>query len=290
MDLNLLKIFKKVAETGSLTKASKLLNHPKSKISRDLVKLEDQLQQTLLNRTPRGVSLTEAGYQLLQSVKEQLEEIENSIHAITNDTQTIKGSIKLTAPEDLASFIVTHLIFKFRDLYPEVNIEIYSATEYLDFQKHNIDLALRIGKLKDSGLIQKKVADIEVGLYASTHYIKAHPHIYQQEDLLENDVALIRDVYSTSLNKELGRTIRPCFSSNSMSMLKQFVTNNKGIATLPSFLCRSEMAKKQFARVLPKEIALNRSLFLLSPPAKYTPKHVKIFKDFLLLELQQELL
>ena len=138
MDLNLLKIFIKVADCGSLTKASKLLNHPKSKISRDIVKLENEFQQTLLKRSPRGVILTEQGFSLLQSTREQLEKLESSIQQIKTDTNTVKGSIKITAPEDLSNFFLTRLINKFIDRYPDISVELYSTTEFLDFQKYNI--------------------------------------------------------------------------------------------------------------------------------------------------------
>lgn len=182
MDLNLLKIFIKVADCGSLTKASKLLNHPKSKISRDLVKLETELEQTLLNRSPRGISLTEQGFNLLQSTRAQIEGLESSIHKIKSDPTEVKGNIKVTAPEDLSKFVLTRLISEFMDVYPDVTIELYSSTEFLDFKKHNIDLALRIGKLKDSSLIQRKIADVDVIFVASKHYVKANGEPNSLED------------------------------------------------------------------------------------------------------------
>ena len=170
MDLNLLKVFIKVADCGSLTKASKLLNHPKSKISRDLNKLEDEFEQTLLNRTPKGVTLTEHGFNLLQATRAQLEDLESSLQKVKSDPNEIKGKVKLTAPEDLSSFILTRLITEFMDKYPDVSIELFSTTEFLDFKKNNIDLALRIGKLDDSNLVQKKVTDIDVIFVGSNYY------------------------------------------------------------------------------------------------------------------------
>ncbi|MBK24548.1 MAG: hypothetical protein CME70_11190 [Halobacteriovorax sp.] len=289
MNLNLLKIFVKVADCGSLSRASKLLNHPKSKISRDLVKLENELEQTLLTRTPRGITLTEQGFMLLQSTRVQLEKLESSIQKIKSHSNEIKGNIKLTAPEDLSIFILTRLISEFMDLYQEVSIELYSTTEFLDFKKNDIDLALRIGRLEDSTLIQRKVTEVDVIFVASNHYIKANSQIKSINDLENNSCAIIKDVHGTPLNKDFHKGLKPKFSSNSMSALKEFVFRDKGIATLPSFLCKKELVTNEFSHVLPKHTYVNRNLYLLSPSTTYTPRHVKIFKDFIFDALKKEL-
>ncbi|MBC87147.1 MAG: hypothetical protein CL677_08185 [Bdellovibrionaceae bacterium] len=281
MDYNLLKIFVKVADCGSLTKASKVLNHPKSKISRDLVKLENELEQTLLIRTPRGITLTEQGFSLLQSTRSQLDALESSLQKLKSDPNNIKGNIKITAPEDLSQFILTRLITEFMDIYPDVTIELYSTSEFLDFRKNNIDLALRIGKLKDSSLIQKKIIDVDVIFVASKMYIKASGEISTLEDLRSHSVASIKDIDGSSFSKTLLKDQKLKFSSNSMSVLKDFVELDKGVATLPYFLCKKEIATHQFLHILPKHNYLSRSLFLLSPPSSFSPKHVKLFKKFL---------
>lgn len=288
MDLNLLKIFIKVAECGSLTKASKLLNHPKSKISRDLVKLENELEQSLLNRTPRGITLTEKGFDLLKSTKDQMERLEFSLKEIKSNNDEIKGSIKITAPEDLASFFLTRIISDFLIKYPKINIELYTTTEFLDFQKFNIDLALRVGKLKDSNLIQKKLADIDVIYVASSFFIKSNPKITNLVTLKESSIAIIKNIHGTPLNPKVLKEVTPLFASNSMSTLKDFVKTNKGIATLPRILCKKELDDKIFEQVLPKENYMTRSMYLLSPPSNFTPNHVKIFKDYLSDSIKKE--
>lgn len=288
MDLNLLKTFIKVADSGSLTKASKLLNHPKSKISRDLVKLEFELKQDLLNRTPRGITLTEQGYSLLQSTRGQIERLESSLEKIKSGPNDVKGNIKLTAPEDLSKFILTRLISEFMDVYPDVTVELYSTTEFMDFKKHNIDLALRIGKLTDSNLRQKKVADIDVIFVASRQYVKANSEINCLEDLSAHSVAVIKDIEGGGFKKNFLNGSKVKFSSNSMSILKDFVRYNRGVATLPSYLCKKEIATHMFVQVLPKETYISRILYFLSQPLSYTPKHVNIFKEFLFDSIKKE--
>lgn len=289
MDLNLLKTFIKVADCGSLTKASKLLNHPKSKISRDLNKLEDEFEQTLLNRTPKGITLTEHGFNLLQATRAQLEDLESSLQKVKSDPNEIKGKIKLTAPEDLSSFILTSLITEFMDKYPDVNIELFSTTEFLDFKKNNIDLALRIGKLDDSNLVQKKVTDIDVIFVGSNYYLKSNKPVDDIADLEFHTIAMIKNLSGNPLNKNILKKVIPKLSSNSMSVLKDFVSQGKGIATLPKFLCSRELALNEFEQVLVNDVYISRGLFILSQPASYIPNHVKIFKDFIFENLKKEL-
>lgn len=286
MDLNLLQLFKKVAISGSITKASRLLNVPKSKISRDIVKLEQELMQTLLIRSPRGVILTEQGQVLLQSVSDQLDEIESSIDRLKENDDQIKGKVKLTAPEDLSYFLLISIITEFMEEYPEVEVELYSANAFLDFNKYQIDLALRVGKLEDSSLIQKKISDVDVPLIASKEYLKSRPKIKRLEDLKFHKVATMRDLYGSSHNKEIEKFIKPSFSTNSIPSLIKYIEKNKGIATVPRFLLNEQLRTKNFEIVFDNFKTSKRSIFLLTRPSKHTPKHVKIFKDYLFNKLK----
>ncbi len=289
MDLNLLKIFEKVAEVGSLTKASTVLGHPKSKISRDLVKLEDELEQTLLIRGPRGIVLTEKGLSLLQLIRTPLESLDASVLKIKNQTNEMKGLIKITAPEDLSQLILTDIVCEFMDKYPGIRIELYSTNILMDFKEHKLDMALRIGKLKDSSLIQKKVCDIEVGLVASAQYLKTSTKVNEVNDLQKHPVAILTDLYGNPLNKSCFKEVVPQFASNSFPILKDYVAKNKGPAMIPSFYCKRELVENSFIKVLPDLKYLARTLFLLSKPSKHTPKHVKIFKDYLYENLKRSL-
>lgn len=286
MDFNLLKIFEKVAELGSLTKAAKALGHPKSKISRDLVKLESLIESNLLIRGPRGISLTQQGVHLLQSIRQPIEALENSVRELQTNNDEMKGAIKLTAPEDLSQEILMELINEFMGIYPSIRIELYSTNDILDFKEHQLNLALRIGKLKDSNLIQKKVCDIEVALFASNQYLNTNERILKEDDLKHHSIGLLKDVYGTPLTKKKLSDLQSHFSTNSFPLLKQYVSNSQGIATLPTFYCKKEIATNIFTKVLPEFTYFKRSLFVLSPPSKHIPKHVKVFKDYIFEKLQ----
>ena len=241
MNLNLLKTFIKIVDCGSLTQAAKVLKHPKSKISRDLTKLENELELTLLNRSSKGIVPTEQGQKLLKSIRKPLDNLNSSLDQFNQKNNEMKGSIKITAPEDLALSGLTKIINKFMNIYPEIRIDLYSSNSFLDFNEYEIDLALRIGKLPDSKLIQKKIFDIELILVGSSHYIKNASKINKIDDLKSHPVAILTDTYGTHFNKTVLQDIQPQFTSNSIPVLKDYVVANKGIATLPDFFCKKRV-------------------------------------------------
>ena len=198
----------------------------------------------------------------------------------------MKGSIKLTAPEDLSYFLLTPIIMNFMQEYPEISVELYSSNAFLDFKEHQIDLALRIGKLEDSSLIQKKISDVRVPLIASTEYLQGHPKIKKLEDLKEHSVAFMRTIHGAPYNTEITDHINESFSSNSIPVLTRFVAQNKGLATIPTFVCLKELEKKDFQVVFDHFRSSKRALFLLTRPAKHVPSHVKVFKDYIFQELK----
>ena len=287
MDLNLLYLFDRIAQLGSMTKTSKALNIPKSKLSRDIRKLESQIGFELLNRSPRGVSLTIQGKELLLQIRTPLQNLSASFQVIKEKSDQLTGTIKITAPEDLSTHLLTKLIAEFMQKFPQINIELYSTNHLLDFNKYNIDLALRIGKLKDSSLIQKKVCLINIGLFATTDYLNKSPKLTQVEDLKCHQLAIFTDLFGNPMNNKSLTELKAQFTSNSLPVLKDYALQNSGVATIPTFLCKNEIRTGQIQHVLPSFTYLANPLFILSRPQKSTSRSVQLLKKFLFEKIQE---
>lgn len=183
-ELNSLKLFKAVCEQGSITKASTFLGIPKSRLSREMVKLEELLEKTLLHRSPKGIELTSAGKELLAQIQAPLNQLELGLRSFKGqNTEGASGTIRLTLPEDFSTAIMPTIYENFAKSYPLIRIEVIVSNAFLDFTEFGIDLALRVGKLQDSALIQKKIADIKLIGVASTDYLKSSPILKKKEDL-----------------------------------------------------------------------------------------------------------
>lgn len=288
VNLNLLNIFVKVAELGSLTKASKALGHPKSKISRDITKLEKELECHLLTRSPRGVVLTDSGLQLLSETTSSLQVLKDATQKIKEKKDEMSGSIRISAPEDLSYELLYKLIMEFNELFPEVSIDLISTTDLVDLHEHNIDLAFRIGQLKDSSLIQKKVCSIDIILVASAAYLKIHERPYTLQDLSNHDFLPFKLLNGEGTAKNL-KIDRYKLSCDSFPILKKFIEQSKGIAAIPRFLCIKELAQKEFIQLLPSESLESSTLYIVSKPSQFMPAHVNEFKNFMYKNLKERL-
>ena len=289
MKLDHLPIFQKVVESGSLSKASKMLGIPKSKISRNLDTLEYDLQIKLLHRTPRGIILTEQGADFLKAIKAPLQQIDHAQILLQNQTNQLQGKIRFTAPEDLALHQLDKLISDFQNEYPHIRVELLATNQFVDFNNMNIDFALRIGKLPDSDLIQKRIADIEVILVATPEYLKINPEVIKLSDLNQHDFLMITGEGGERLNQTLLKEIQPKVSSNSIPIIKDLVLKSKGIALLPKFFCFEELKSGELTQILSDFSYLKRSLFLLAPRNQYIPEAAKLFRNYLFENLKTNL-
>ncbi len=170
-DLNDALIFAKVVEQGSFTAASQRLGIPKTTVSRKIQGLEKRLGARLLHRTTRRLSLTEAGgvyYEYCHRITKELGEAESAVHRLEGSP---RGWLRVTAPFTMCTEFTSTLIRDFRNLYPEVRIDLVLSNEHLDLVAHQIDVALRVGSLPDSSLVAHPLARYHSFVYASERYI-----------------------------------------------------------------------------------------------------------------------
>ncbi|MFC3286136.1 LysR family transcriptional regulator [Litchfieldella rifensis] len=182
-DLNDVLIFAKVVEQGSFTAASKLLRIPKTTVSRKVQELEQRLGARLLNRTTRKLSLTEAGavyFDYCNRIAQDLGEAESAVHHLEGSP---RGWLRVTAPFTMCTEFTSILIRDFRELYPEVKIDMVLSNERLDLVANQIDVALRVGPLPDSSLVARPLARYRSFVYASDSYIARHGEPRKPADL-----------------------------------------------------------------------------------------------------------
>lgn len=283
MNYNLLKIFIKVAEFGSFTKAAKQLNQPKSRISRSISRLEEDLKTELIKRSTRSVNLTEAGKNLYQETQGLIHQLEKKVESIAHKSDEISGTLSISAPLDFGENVMPNLICEFTEIYPQINFRILLSDSYLDLMANDIDLALRVGRLKDSALKQKKITDTQLILVASKEYIdlKGRPKSWDEVsgyDLLsfwnENHQDPLEKMYKKY-------SLSPTIRANSFPMLKQLALASKGIALLPDTLCQREMNNRELIRILPTWGHTKSPLQIVFSGSRNLPKKTRAFIDFL---------
>jgi DNA-binding transcriptional LysR family regulator len=166
-----LRRFLRVVELGSLRAGAADAGLEPSSVSRRLTALERRLGTKLLERSGARSRPTEAGrryYDHLRSLLGQMDVIEAEI---AGETDTPKGLLRVHAPIDFGQRFVTRWLLDFRRLHPQVDFELILSSRSADIASEGADLALRIGRLQDSVLLARKLADVPRALVASPGYL-----------------------------------------------------------------------------------------------------------------------
>jgi len=274
-DYNLLKIFIKVAETSSFTGASKLLKQPKSRVSRAIARLEDNLEVQLIRRTTRKISLTAAGNDFFERISPLLQNLENEITRVSEKDKEMSGTIRMTAPDSIGQSIISKVIAQYSLQYPDVKFETFITNEKLDLIKDNIDIAFRAGKLSDSTMIQRKLVQSRFVLVCSPQYISKRGYPKSKKDLYSHNILSFTPTKNI-IDKEF-RDLPESLSTDSLSMLRSMASDGLGITMLPEFYCKKYFEEKRLVRILPSWNVATGYIHILYPPAKTLTKKVRIF-------------
>src|SRR4029453_2311493 len=174
MDLDGIEIFVKVLQAGSFSRAARLLGMPNSTVSAKVSALEKRLGVTLLQRTTRKLRATQAGEAYFHRSVRALEELQAAENELETTRGEPKGLLRVTAPVEVGHGLLPALVHEFIEKHPHMEVELVITNRVLDLVGNGIDLAVRAGPLKDSGLIAKRFELGHFGLWASPDYLTKH--------------------------------------------------------------------------------------------------------------------
>nr|WP_275425874.1 LysR family transcriptional regulator [Rhodoferax koreense] len=157
----MLRTFARVAERGSLSAAARDLGLAQSSVSRQLRELEQFYGCALLLRTTRATRLTEAGEQVYRHAREWLGADQALRERLSTGGSVPQGTLRMTAPSAFGALVVTPFCAEFGRRHAEVRIDIKLTDRDLDLVREDLDLALRIGRLPDSGLVAQSLGQLE---------------------------------------------------------------------------------------------------------------------------------
>lgn len=277
IDYNLLKTFTKVAELGSFTKAAKILNQPKSRVSRAISRLEAELDVQLIRRTTRKTTLTSSGQEFFKSIYPLLNGLNNEIIKVSDQQQEMSGVIRITASQDIGQALVSKVISTFTSKYPNVQLETVITNDFLDLTKENIDIAFRAGKLQDSTLIQKKFISTHFIIVCSKNYLEKFGTPTSLDDLKNHKFLSFKGLEQDFFKKDT--KIKPIITTDSIPMLLSMILNNDGVAILPAFFCKEHLDQKVLVHLIPTWKSKTENLHILYPPSKSISDKVKMFVE-----------
>ena len=286
-DWNDLKYLLAVARHQSTTAASRALEVNQSTVQRRLAELERCLGQALVQRHPSGYRLTAFGEQLLPLARQ----VEQAVAALSQQVETfqreVTGVVRVTCPEPLVYRLTNStLLERFRARYPGLQIEFVMSDKYLDFDKGEVDIALRSGDTDDNALVGRKVGDSLWAVYASPKYIARRGQPDGVADLAQHDWVGFDDTMANHRAAQWLRQVAPgahvVARNDSVLGLVYSVKSGIGLAPLPTALGDAE---PDLVRVLGPIPELARIWRVLTTPAlRRTPRVAALF-DFLVDEV-----
>lgn len=284
MDLNEIKAFVRVVQAGSFRQAAAQLGMPNSTVSAKVSALERRLGVTLLQRTTRKLRLTEAGEAYFRQASQGLEELARAEAEVSAAQREPQGLLRVTAPADFGNACLVDLLAAFRKRHPKVSVELVFTERFVDLVAEGVDVAIRAGELRDSGLVARKVGIACWAPFASPAYLKragtpAHPRELREHACLQF-TPLGRERWQLGHGKST--VIAPLAReviANDMQMVKALAASGKGIALLPTFACHREVANGSLVRILPEWRAKADPVHLVYPGQRFVAAKVRAFVD-----------
>jgi DNA-binding transcriptional LysR family regulator len=289
--LELMSSFSEVVKSGSFTKASARLQLSKSVVSRHVTALEAELGQQLLYRSTHGLSLTEAGRRFHAHCKDLEQVAERAAAFATSVPERPRGLLRVTLPQTLVVSPIGLLISRFQRKYPEVQLDIRVTSLQVDPIEEGFDLSLRIGDLKDSSLMCRRLRHVRFPVVASPAYLKkfGRPRTHKE---LRNHNCLSYSEFQSRARRPIGGDgtrdkplLSGNLSTNSGVLLIHALLAGQGIVVGPDFMFESYLKRGQLRVVLEDERPQPAGLYAVFPRQRFASVNRKAFVDFLAAEM-----
>jgi len=292
LDLTDLMVFVRVVETESLTRAGSITGLPKSTVSRRVSRLEQQLGVQLLHRSTRAVTTTPEGAIFFEYCLRSIGLLREGERALQERQRTPQGLVRIAAPYVLGHSLIGPLLAEFLERYPDVRLVSALSDNATELLRSGFDVALAIGPLADSGLIAIKLGTTECGVFAAPGYAERkgmpqNPVELPRFDLLAMGADDRRERWVLHKGEEqVNVEFLPRLVCNDLILIRKAVLAELGIASLPAFLCKQDLAEGRLVEVLPGWHAENMNFFALFADPKGASVRVRTLIDFLAEELR----
>ena len=287
MDWDKLKIFYAVAEAGSFTSATVVLNISQSAISRQIQSLEEDLNVKLFERHARGLTLTENGEYVYKTAREvigKLKEVETSLGDKKNKPT---GKLTVSTVVSFGTTWLTPRIQEFMQLNPEIEIELIFDDKELDLSTRQADIGIFMRRPKQLSHIQRKLININYHIYGSPKYLEKHGYPKTVKDLDKHKFISFgrgapSPVYNPDWALKLGmkdnKKRKTIMKVNSVYGLLLAVQSGVGLAALPDYLT---VKQPNIVKVLPKIEGPITEAHFVYPESLKNEARVKAFRNFL---------
>lgn len=283
LEIEDLRTFVEVADAGGVSPAARRLGVAKSIVSRRLLRLETELGVQLLARTTRGAAVTEAGAQFRDYAARACSEIDAAKETILSEGE-LSGRLRIAAP---LSFGPTHfgaVIAEMARRHPKLHIQTSYSDRFVDLVAEGYDCAIRVGYVRDSTLIAKRVGPLYGKLVASPDYIRIHGAPESPEELSAHQ-ALMQGTESWQfMDGDRTITIHPKgrFKADNAEALATAALAGVGIAWLPDGVTEKHVSAGALVPIMTRYPPPAAGIYVIRPPGQHPSRKIRVLTDMLI--------
>ncbi|WJD50148.1 MULTISPECIES: LysR family transcriptional regulator [unclassified Enterobacter] len=284
-----MQLFIRVAELESFTRAAESLGLPKGSVSRQIQALENHLGTQLLHRTTRRVQLTQDGMVYYERAKDLLINLDELDGLFLHDPSTLSGRLRVDMPVAVAKNLVIPRLPAFVQQYPGLEIELSSSDRLVDVIREGFDCVVRVGTLKDSGLIARPLGKLSVINCASPDYLARFGYPETLEDLSGHAVVHYAvnlgtrpqgfEVYRDNATQWI--KTGGILTVNSTETYHAACLAGLGIIQAPRIGVREALRSRKLVEILPQYRAQPMPVSLIYPHRRNLSRRVHLFMEWL---------
>ncbi len=288
-----LRLFVRVAVSGSFSEAARYFGVPTSSASRHIASLERALGQRLLYRHTRAVKLTEAGERYFHEVRDALARLELATEQVMGGAQHPQGVLRINAPVAFGRRHIAPHLARFQQQYPGIQVELTLEDRFIDPVQEGADVVIRVGALADSSLVARGIARQRFVVCASPEYLATHGSPASPEALSQHNCLLYRGSKGTQswYFQERGspRAIRYALSgnlvANNAESLVEAAIAGQGVVMFPSWLLFEPLRQQTLVPLLTQweasEDGYLDNIYAIYPENRLRSSKVSVFMAYL---------
>ena len=291
-----LEIFVAIVEANSISRAADNLDMPKSRVSRHLKELEEELGERLLERTTRSIRLTEAGDRFYQGSLQMLDNMEALRNEVVSDRSKIDGRLTVFSPAEFMSQLLEDHLGEFSRRYPALEIEFLSGAARPDLLHDRLDVIIHPDAPEDSSFVAQQLCRGRTDFFASPTYLAQHgqpqhpSELYHHSCIAElNQSRQPRPWLYWEQRKTRELRIQPRYRSDSVATACSLAKQGLGVVMLPVFIGEASVAQGRLVQLFDGKYEVTHGIFAIYSSRRLKPRKLEVFLDFLKEVLPEEL-
>ncbi len=287
-----MEVFVAAVDLGSFTAAANAFRITPAMVSKHINALEKRLGAALLTRTTRRQHLTEVGRKYYENCRLILRQVADAESGAEAMAVTPRGLLRVSASLWFGALTLAPIVCRYLRHYPEVNLQLSLTDRYVDIVEEGFDVAIRIGELRDSSLIGRRLSSFEVVVAASPGYIARAGLPRKPEDLLRHECL---DFTNWSVQSGWNELLRqpgwkraavPRFQSDNVQALRAAALEDIGIIMMPKELLRADLDAGRLVELLRNHLPPARPIHAVYPRSRQSVPKLASFVGFLVEQLQ----